>query len=309
VRRNGWFGYRWRQILEMGQIPAQAQVLKAQKTETGPTAPFSPALLQEVLPAIRDTQPAVVLHLIWRPRLDMMLPYAHRQSVSEAVHTVGGLVALDCIASGAMWIDMAACGVGVLISALQKGWSGSVMLNSAAHERIEHTTSTSFGCDLHKWRQIMQTYESGGHPHHATLPTDAPTPTLAVIQDTQRHGLGMPCITLARLSGFGMKLQIAASVPWQCDEGADYRSFRIGLMGLDKLLDVDATVARLACALKIRSALKQQASLRQVIRWHDMIGPSPFVAHADSTSATRKAPVILNPAVDRFPPPATPYAH
>ena len=137
VRRNGWFGYRWRQILEMGQIPAQAQVLKAQKIETGPTAPFSPALLQEVLPAIRDTQPAVVLHLIWRPRLDMMLPYAHLQSVSEAVHTVGGLVALDCIASGAMWIDMAACGVGVLISALQKGWSGSVMLNSAAHERIE----------------------------------------------------------------------------------------------------------------------------------------------------------------------------
>ena len=150
VRRNGWFGYRWRQILEMGQIPAQAQVLKAQKIETGPTAPFSPALLQEVLPAIRDTQPPVVLRLMWRPRLGMMLPYVHLQSVSEAVHTVGGLVALDCIASGAMWIDMAACGVGVLISALQKGWSGSVMLNSAAHERIEQTTSTSFGCDLHK---------------------------------------------------------------------------------------------------------------------------------------------------------------
>ena len=295
VLRNGWFSYRWTQILEMGQIPAQAQVLKAQRTETGPTAPFSPAPLQEVLTAIRNLQPAVVFAPHVETASGMMLPNAYLQAVSEAVHAVGGIFVLDCIASGAMWVDMAACGVDVLISAPQKGWSGSpccafVMLSPAARERIEHTTSTSFACDLRKWLQIMETYESGGHAYHATLPTDALTRTLAVMQETQSHGLpflrqaqqnlgdsvrslmvknGFPSVAAPGFQAPGVVvsyttdpdihtgkkfmavgLQTAAGVPLQCDEGADYRSFRIGLFGLDKLLDVDATVARLASALK-----------------------------------------------------------
>jgi aspartate aminotransferase-like enzyme len=295
VLRNGWFSYRWTQILEMGQIPAQAQVLKAQRTETGPTAPFSPAPLQEVLSAIRNLQPAVVFAPHVETASGMMLPNAYLQAVSEAVHAVGGIFVLDCIASGAIWVDMAACGVDVLISAPQKGWSGSpccafVMLSPAARERIEHTTSTSFACDLRKWLQIMETYESGGHAYHATLPTDALTRTLAVMQETQSHGLpflrqaqqnlgdsvrslmvknGFPSVAAPGFQAPGVVvsyttdpdihtgkkfmavgLQTAAGVPLQCDEGADYRSFRIGLFGLDKLLDVDATVARLASALK-----------------------------------------------------------
>ena len=295
VLRNGWFSYRWTQILEMGQIPAQAQVLTAQRTETGPTAPFSPAPLQEVLSAIRDMQPAVVFAPHVETASGMMLPNAYLQAVSEAVHAVGGIFVLDCIASGAMWVDMAACGVDVLISAPQKGWSGSpccafVMLSPAARERIEHTTSTSFACDLRKWLQIMETYESGGHAYHATLPTDALTRTLAVMQETQSHGLpflrqaqqnlgdsvrslmvkhGFPSVAAPGFQAPGVVvsyttdpdihtgkkfmavgLQTAAGVPLQCDEGADYRSFRIGLFGLDKLLDVDAAVARLASALK-----------------------------------------------------------
>lgn len=295
VLRNGWFSYRWTQILEMGQIPAQAQVLKAQRTETGPTAPFSPAPLQEVLSAIRNLQPAVVFAPHVETASGMMLPNAYLQAVSEAVHAVGGIFVLDCIASGAIWVDMAACGVDVLISAPQKGWSGSpccafVMLSPAARERIEHTTSTSFACDLRKWLQIMETYESGGHAYHATLPTDALTRTLAVMQETQSHGLpflrqaqqnlgdsvrslmvknGFPSVAAPGFQAPGVVvsyttdpdihtgkkfmavgLQTAAGVPLQCDEGADYRSFRIGLFGLDKLLDVGATVARLASALK-----------------------------------------------------------
>ena len=279
----------------MGQIPAQAQVLKAQRTETGPTAPFSPAPLQEVLSAIRDMQPAVVFAPHVETASGMMLPNAYLQAVSEAVHAVGGIFVLDCIASGAMWVDMAACGVDVLISAPQKGWSGSpccafVMLSPAARERIEHTTSTSFACDLRKWLQIMETYESGGHAYHATLPTDALTRTLAVMQETQSHGLpflrqaqqnlgdsvrslmvknGFPSVAAPGFQAPGVVvsyttdpdihtgkkfmavgLQTAAGVPLQCDEGADYRSFRIGLFGLDKLLDVDAAVARLSSALK-----------------------------------------------------------
>ena len=44
-------------------------------------------------------------------------------------------------------------------------------------------------------------------------------------------------------------LQTASGVPLQCDEPADYRAFRIGLFGLDKLGDIDGTVARLTQAL------------------------------------------------------------
>ncbi len=295
VLRNGWFSYRWTQILEMGQIPAQAEVLKAQRTETGPTAPFSPAPLEQVLSTIRDLQPAVVFAPHVETASGMVLPDAYLQAVADAVHAVGGIFVLDCIASGAMWVDMAVCGVDVLISAPQKGWSGSpccafVMLSPAARERIETTTSTSFACDLRKWLQIMETYESGGHAYHATLPTDALTRTLSVMRETQNHGLpllrqaqlnlgdavralmvknGFPSVAAPGFQAPGVVvsyttdpdihtgkkfmavgLQTAAGVPLQCDEGADYRSFRIGLFGLDKLLNVDATVGRLAGALK-----------------------------------------------------------
>jgi aspartate aminotransferase-like enzyme len=44
-------------------------------------------------------------------------------------------------------------------------------------------------------------------------------------------------------------LQAAAGVPLQCDEPADFRSFRIGLFGLDKLGNVERTVATLEDAL------------------------------------------------------------
>ena len=45
-------------------------------------------------------------------------------------------------------------------------------------------------------------------------------------------------------------LQVAAGVPLQCGEPEDYKSFRIGLFGLDKLLHIDRTLAHLETALK-----------------------------------------------------------
>jgi aspartate aminotransferase-like enzyme len=295
VLRNGWFSYRWTQILEMGQIPTLAPALKARRVGIGPTAPFSPAPLDEVLATVGELQPAVVFAPHVETASGMMLPNDYIKAVADAVHAAGGILVLDCIASGAIWMDMVACGVDVLISAPQKGWSGSpccafVMLSPAARERIEQTTSTSFACDLRKWLQIMETYESGSHAYHATLPTDALTRTFAVMQETQHHGL--PFLRQAQLQlgdavrallvkhgftsvaapGFqapgvvvsyttdpdiqsgkkfmALGLQTAAGVPLQCDEGADYRSFRIGLFGLDKLLNVDATTQRLANALQ-----------------------------------------------------------
>ncbi len=155
VIRNGWFSYRWTQIFEMGSIPAQANVLKARPQAPGPKAAFVPPPLDEVLAEIAATKPDLVFAPHVETSSGMLLPDDYLRAVGEAVHAVGGLFVLDCIASGALWVDMQACAVDVLISAPQKGWSASpccalVMLGEAAQARVEATQSSSFACDLKK---------------------------------------------------------------------------------------------------------------------------------------------------------------
>jgi aspartate aminotransferase-like enzyme len=294
VIRNGWFSYRWTQIFEMGQIPSEALVLKARPVSTESQAPFSPPALTDVLATIAAEKPKVVFAPHVETSSGMVLPDGYLRAVADAVHAVGGLFVLDCIASGTLWVDMQACGVDVLISAPQKGWSASpccalVMLSEAAKARVEATQSTSFACDLKKWLQIMQAYEQGGHAYHATMPSDA----LARFRDAmfeakakgfnavrnQQVELGSRVRALLAHKGFksvaaqgfeapgvvvcyttdeGIKtgskfiplgLQIAAGVPLQCDEPADFQTFRLGLFGLDKLGNIDRTVATLEQAL------------------------------------------------------------
>ena len=294
VIRNGWFSYRWSQIFDMGQIPSSTTVLKARRAGTGPQAPWVPAPIAEVQAAIREGKPAVVFAPHVETAAGMILPDSYLRAVADAVHAVGGLFVLDCIASGAMWVDMQATGVDVLISAPQKGWSSSpccamVMLSERARAAIDATTSSSFACDLKKWLQIMETYEGGGHAYHATLPTDALTRLREVMIETQAYGfakvraeqeeLGRKVRALfesrglASVAADGFKapgvvvsytsdpeiqssrkflaegLQTAAGVPLQCDEGADFMTFRVGLFGLEKWHHVDRTVAQLAAAL------------------------------------------------------------
>jgi aspartate aminotransferase-like enzyme len=294
VIRNGWFSYRWSQIFDMGQIPKSSTVLKARKTSPGAQSPWIPAPIAEVQAAIREKKPALVFAPHVETASGMILPEGYLKAVADAVHEVGGLFVLDCIASGAIWVDMKATGVDVLISAPQKGWSSSpccamVMLNENARKAIDGTTSSSFACDLKKWLQIMETYEGGGHAYHATLPTDALTRLAAAMKETQAYGfakvkteqedLGRKVRALfesrglASVAAEGFKapgvvvsyttdpeiqssrkflaegLQTAAGVPLQCDEGADFMSFRVGLFGLEKWHHVDRTVAQLAQAL------------------------------------------------------------
>lgn len=294
VIRNGWFSYRWTQIFDMGSIPSESIVLKARRTGPGQHDPFAPPPIAEVVAAIRAQRPDVVFAPHVETSAGMILPDAYLRAVADAVHEVGGLFVLDCIASGTIWVDMQACGVDVLVSAPQKGWSGSpcaglVMLSELARARIDSTQSTSYACDLRKWLQIMETYEGGGHAYHATLPTDALTRVRDVMLETRAYGFDkvrseqqqLGDAVRALLVGRGFKsvaaegfqapgvvvsytddaemqsgrklmaqgLQIAAGVPLQCDEGADFQTFRIGLFGLDKLHDVDATLGRLAAAL------------------------------------------------------------
>jgi len=295
VIRNGWFSYRWTQIFDMGAIPAAATVLKARMTAAEHQAPFAPAPIEEVVAAIAEQRPALVFAPHVETAAGIILPDAYLRQVADAVHAVGGLFVLDCIASGTIWVDMQACGVDVLISAPQKGWSGSpccalVMLSDAALARLPATTSTSFACDLKKWLQIMQAYENGGFAYHATLPTDALTKLRAVMLETADYGfdkvkaeqqaLGEGIRALLAKRGFksvaapGFEapgvvvsytdddaiasskkfaeagVQIGAGVPLQCDEPADFKTFRIGLFGLDKLHNVGRTLQIFEAALE-----------------------------------------------------------
>jgi aspartate aminotransferase-like enzyme len=294
VIRNGWFSYRWTQIFDMGHIPSASLVMKARQVESGSQAAWAPCPVEEVVAAILAEKPAVVFAPHVETAAGLILPDDYLRKVSDAVHQVGGLFVLDCIASGAMWVNMEKTGVDVLISAPQKGWSGSpccamVMLSERARTAIETTTSTSFACDLKKWLQIMESYENGSHSYHTTLPTDALSRLREVMQETRAYGfdkvraeqieLGRqvralleergirsvaaegfkaPGVVVSYTNDAGMHnskkflalgLQTAAGVPLQCDEPADFMTFRIGLFGLEKLHNVDRTVGHLTEAL------------------------------------------------------------
>ncbi|MGC3873843.1 aminotransferase class V-fold PLP-dependent enzyme [Halomonas sp. GXIMD04776] len=193
VIRNGWFSYRWTQIFEMGNIPSQSTVMKARRIEEGKQAPFAPAPIEDVVASIEEQRPDLVFAPHVETSAGMILPDDYLKRVAEAVHKVGGLLVLDCIASGTIWVDMQSTGVDVLISAPQKGWSGSpgcamVMLSERAEARLKETTSSSFAADLRKWREIMAAYENGGHAYHATLPTDGIARLHDIMQETRDYG-------------------------------------------------------------------------------------------------------------------------
>ena len=294
VIRNGWFSYRWSQIFDMGHIPSESIVLKAKPLSQQKQSPWAPCPVEDVVATILREKPAAVFAPHVETSAGLILPDDYLKKVTDAVHSYGGIFVLDCIASGAMWVDMQATGVDVLISAPQKGWSGSpccamVMLSEHARQVIETTQSTSFACDLKKWLQIMESYEKGSHSYHTTMPTDALTRLREVMLETQLYGfekvrqeqieLGARVRSLLESRGIlsvaaeGFKapgvvvsyttdadiqsskkflaigLQTASGVPLQCDEPADFMTFRIGLFGLEKLHNIDQTLGHLSTAL------------------------------------------------------------
>ena len=296
IIRNGFFSFRWSQILETGKItaPENITVLKARRTGGAAQSPWAPAPIDEVVSTIAQVKPAVVFAPHVETASGMMLPDDYMKKIADAVHAVGGLFVLDCIASGAMWVDMKAVGVDVLVSAPQKGWSSSpacamVCLSDRALKTMEGTTSTSYACDLKKWHQIMQSYETGSHAYHATMPTMALLELRDAMQETRERGLatvreqqielgrkvrqlfesrGLPSVAAEGFKAPGVVvsyttdpdiqsakkfiaqgLQTASGVPLMCDEPADFRTFRIGLFGLDKWAHVDRSVGQLAAAL------------------------------------------------------------
>lgn len=294
VIRNGWFSYRWSQIFDAGKIPAQTHVLKAKPVSSSQHSAWAPAAITDVVDYINMHQPDLVFAPHVETASGIILPDDYLKAVADAVHAYGGLFVLDCVASGTLWVDMKACGVDVLISAPQKGWSASpcsalIMLSEAALEQIEQTHSSSFAGDLRKWLSIMRAYENGGHAYHATMPTDALAKFCDAMQETVAAGLedlkqrqwqlGQSVRALFKSHGFHsvaaegfeapgvvvlhtehtalhngsrfieLGLQTAAGVPLMCDEGDQFKTFRVGLFGLDKLFNLERSVQRLATAL------------------------------------------------------------
>jgi len=305
VLRNGWFSYRWTQIFDLDHIAEDVSVIKGRQLDDSAQGVFAPAPIEEVVAFIKKEKPAVVFAPHVETSAGIILPDEYLKAVGEAVRSVNGLFVLDCIASGAMWVDMKASNVDVLITAPQKGWSSSpccalIALGERARERIDSTQSSSFSMDLKKWLQIMEAYEKGGHVYHTTMPTDALKTLRNVMRETQSLGfaalkakqveLGIkvrellvskgyqsvaakgfqaPCVVVSFTkdpdiqSGkkfIALGMQTAAGVPLQCDERSDFRTFRLGLFGLEKLAHVDRTVGHLVSALeKITEAEAQPA--------------------------------------------------
>lgn len=290
IIRNGWFSYRWTQIFEASGVAQETHVAMARRPGNAPGAPFAPPPVEEVVAKIREVKPEAVFAPHVETSSGIILPDDYIAAVAAAAREVGAVFVLDCIASGCIWVDMAALGVDVLISAPQKGWSASpaagiVVLGPRGEERLAATKSSSFALDLAKWRAIMAAYEAGGHAYHATMPTDAIVGLRDAMVETRDMGFAeakaaqwaLGRAVRAMLEGRGVAsvaapgfqapgvvvsytddpevqngakfralgLQIAAGVPLQVGEGEGFRTFRLGLFGLDKLADVAATVARL----------------------------------------------------------------
>ena len=294
VIRNGWFSYRWTQILEMGSIASSHTVSMANPVRDEEQAPFAPPDLDLVLTKINEEKPKVVFAPHVETSAGMLLPDSYITQVADATHQSGGIMVLDCIASGALWVDMKKTGVDVIVSAPQKGWSGTpccalVMMSQRALDMLQSTESSSFACDLKKWREIMEAYEKGGHAYHATMPTDGLKNFRDVMKETQ--GLGFEAMKEAQIelgnkiravleeNGYksvaadgykspgvivsytndpaiksGAKfsqagMQIAGGVPLKCGEPEDFSTFRIGLFGLDKLTNIQRTVETFSSTL------------------------------------------------------------
>jgi len=306
ILRNGWFSFRWSQIVEAGALTEAASVVKARRpkataaeahdpdADTGAPAPFAPPPVEEVVATIRELRPSVIFAPHVETSAGVILPDAYLSALGAAAREVGALFVLDCIASGCIWVDMEALGVDLLITAPQKGWSaqpcaGVVLFSERALARLPDVCSSSFALDLARWLGIMHAYEAGGHAYHATLPTDGLTVFRDTVRETMELGLdrveaaqwelgkGVRALLASRgiasvaAEGFeapgvvvaytdrpevksgeaflAAGAQIAAGVPLRCDEGDDFRTFRLGLFGLDKLSDVPGTLTRLETVL------------------------------------------------------------
>ena len=194
VMRNGFFSFRWSQIFEMGQITNDVTVLEAVRADNDSETPsFTHHPIDDVVASIKKEKPAFVIAPHVETSAGLVISNETIKKMADAAHSVGGMFVLDCIASGACWVDMKELGVDFLLSAPQKGWTappcaGLVMMGDNARQLVENTPSTSFSIDLKKWTSVMDAYVKGGHMYHATMPTEALRTFAGVLSETEKFG-------------------------------------------------------------------------------------------------------------------------
>jgi len=295
IVRNGYFSFRWSDIISMCRIQCEELVAKARPQDTTSFPKFAPFPIEELVALITKERPAVVFAPHVETASGIALPDEYVKRLGEAVHAVGGLFVLDCIASGSLWVNMKEAGVDVLISAPQKAWTapasvGIVMMNERAKgitQQADAKEGGSFCCNLKKWSEVMDKYESGSFQYFTTLPTDALMVFRDTILETISYGLdkakadfvelglqvrkllderGYPAVAAPGFQAPGVMvsyarnpdmvakfkaqgLQVAAGVSLMIDEPSGLMMFRMGLFGLDKIGNLPLTVARLEKAL------------------------------------------------------------
>lgn len=196
VAKNGLFGHRWVQILEAAATCASVSSASAWATSPGDArSTFAPVRIEELCERIAREKPDVVFASHVETTTGIMLPDSYICAVGEACHKIGSIFVLDCIASGAMWINAKACGVDVLVSAPQKGWSGPACCGFVvlAGDRVKGVLeaspqSSSFALDLKAWFEVARDYRSGGFKYYTTLPTDALVKVRAAAVETKAFG-------------------------------------------------------------------------------------------------------------------------
>jgi aspartate aminotransferase-like enzyme len=301
IIRNGFFSYRWTQIFDMAGITDQMHVITGHQTEDDKQAPFVPADINAVIDYINTSRPQVVFAPHVETSAGLIMPDHYLKQIGQACQAVGAVFVLDCIASGAAWVDMKALDIDVVITAPQKGWSSApcsalIAMSSRARQTLDTTKSTSYSMDVLKWTQVMETYEKGGFVYHTTMPTNALKELRDTMLETESLGFdhlkqkqyelgtlirnmlvtrGYPSVAQTGYHAPGvvvcyttdkdmqnatkfrsMGYQTAAGVPLQVGERPDFQTFRIGLFGIDKLTNIDATVASLEQALDTIGKIK-----------------------------------------------------
>jgi len=295
IIRNGWFSYRWTEIFDMGAISDDVTVITGQAVADQYQAQYQPPAIEDVVAWIHTNRPGIVFAPHVETSAGMILPDDYLAQIGAACESVGALFVLDCIASGAAWVDMEVCGVDVLITAPQKGWTSTpccalVAMSARARKAIDTTVSTTYSMDLKKWLSIMETYESGRFIYHTTMATDGIRELRDTMLETeqlgfdhlkqQQYALGQQIHDLLESYGYprvaaeGFRApgvvvcyteddrvkdatafrqigyQTASGIALKVGERSDYKTFRIGLFGLDKLNNIPATVDSLRQALE-----------------------------------------------------------
>jgi aspartate aminotransferase-like enzyme len=163
VIRNGWFSFRWTEIFDMGgptkSIPKSHTVLKAQPQpakDGSSHTQYAPFPIDKVISKIYEERPAALFAPHVETSTGMSLPDDYIRAAANAMHEVGGIMVLDCIASGTVWADMKDLGVDVVVSAPQKGWTGPacaalVCMSGRAAQKMTETQETSFSVSLKRW--------------------------------------------------------------------------------------------------------------------------------------------------------------